>query len=166
MRKFVPAIIVAGLFAGFGFALSLTDLGLQHEGKTGLKDMCAVINANNALLEALSGADLVTGSVAVARITNAAASIGPSIGGSIPVAAITNAAASIGPSIGGSIPVAAITNAAASVGPSIGGNISNTAITNALAALKAAGYPWTTNSIAGLSNIVFNAYGQFIALQP
>ena len=126
MRKFVPAIIVAGLFAGFGFALSLTDLGLQHEGKTGLKDMCAVINANNVLLEALSGADLTTGNIAVARITNAAASIGPSIGG----------------------------------------NISNTAITNALAALKAAGYPWTTNSIAGSSNIVFNAYGQFVALQP
>ena len=146
MRKFVPAIIVAGLFAGFGFALSLTDLGLQHEGKTGLKDMCAVINSNNVLLEALSGADLVTGNIAVARITNAAASVGPSIGGNIPVAAITNAAAS--------------------VGPSIGGNISNTAITNALAALKAAGYPWTTNAIAGLSNIVFNAYGQFIALQP
>ena len=146
MRKFVPAIIVAGLFAGFGFALSLTDLGLQHEGKTGLKDMCAVINANNVLLEALSGADLTTGNIAVARITNAAASVGPSIGGNIPVAAITNAAAA--------------------VGPSIGGNISNTAITNALAALKAAGYPWTTNSIAGTSNIVFNAYGQFVALQP
>jgi hypothetical protein len=53
----------------------------------------------------------LTGNIAQARITNALATAGATIGGNIPVAAITNAAGSVGASIGGNIPVAAVTNA-------------------------------------------------------
>ena len=59
----------------------------------------------------IAGASIVSGNIAVARITNAMASAGATIGGNIPAAALTNAAGSVGSSIGGNIPAAALTNA-------------------------------------------------------
>lgn len=45
----------------------------------------------------IAGSSIVSGNIAVARITNAASTVGASIGGNIPVAALTNAlAGSIG----------------------------------------------------------------------
>ena len=81
----------------------------------------------------IPAASVTSGNLAVARITNAAATVGSYIGGNIPVAAMTNAAGSIGASIGGNIPVAAMTNAAGSIGASIGGNVPIASLTNALA---------------------------------
>lgn len=71
-------------------------------------------NGDVAVAGALTGTipatSISSGNIASARLTNAAGSLGPSIGGNIPVAAITNAAGSIGASIGGNIPAAAMTN--------------------------------------------------------
>lgn len=78
-------------------------------------------------------ASRLTGNVAVARITNAAATVGASIGGNIPVAAMTNAAGSIGAFIGGNVPLASVTNAGATLGPYVLGNIPAASLTNALA---------------------------------
>jgi len=97
--------------------------------------------------------NIASGNLALARITNAAATVGSAIGGNIPVAAITNALTTGGASVGGNVPLAAITNAlvtgtlaanltgniavaritnaAATVGASIGGNIPIAALTNA-----------------------------------
>ena len=91
-------------------------------------------NASNlATSQTLSGAASVTtggvvtllGNIPVARITNAAGSVGASIGGNIPVAAITNAAGSVGAFIGGNIPVGALTNALAA-------NLGTVNVTNSL----------------------------------
>lgn len=111
MRKYIPSILVATTIAGLGFALSLTRTTVKNEGETGLKNLCQLIDANSVKLEALSGADITTGNIAVARITNAAASVGPSIGGNIPKAALTNALATAGDTIGGNIAQASLTNA-------------------------------------------------------
>ena len=79
----------------------------------------------------------LTGNIAVARMTNAAGTVGGSIGGNIPEAALTNAAGSLGDNIGGNIPVAALTNAAGSLGASLGGNIPVAALTNGAGSLGA-----------------------------
>ena len=104
-------------------------------------------------------ASRLTGNVAVARITNAAATVGSYIGGNIPVAAMTNAAGSIGASIGGNIPVAAMTNAAGSIGASIGGNIPVAAISNAFQATLQPAYAAGKFSIAATTQLVFIASG-------
>ena len=90
----------------------------------------------------INGTNITSGNIAVARITNAAATLGPSIGGNIPVAAVTNAAATVGPSIGGNVHAAAITNALATSGPQIGGNIPVAAVSNVFntAGVKLAAY--------------------------
>lgn len=73
----------------------------------------------------------LSGNIAVARMTNGAATLGASIGGNIPVAAITNAAGSVGASIGGNIPVAALTNAFRTPGAIGGGTPAAIACTEA-----------------------------------
>jgi hypothetical protein len=59
-----------------------------------------------------NAANIASGNIDIARVTNAMATAGSTIGGNIPVAAITNALTTGGASIGGNIPIAALTNAA------------------------------------------------------
>lgn len=54
----------------------------------------------------------LSGNVPVARMTNGAGTLGPSLGGNIPLAAMTNGLKTGGAGIGGNIPLAALTNAA------------------------------------------------------
>lgn len=112
------------------------------------------VSGNGSGLTNLNGANIASGNIGVNRLTNGAASLGPSIGGNIPVAAITNAAGSVGPSIGGNIPSAAITNV---INPLFALYVPLTSLTNAIP-------PLTTNdclaTVAGPTNrVVFNAYG-------
>jgi len=73
-----------------------------------------------------NAANIASGNLALARVTNAMATAGSTIGGNIPKAAITNAIATT------VIPKVGITNALASAGSAIGGDIPIAAITNAL----------------------------------
>lgn len=82
----------------------------------------------------IGNAATVSTAVAVSGAMTIATNGETTLAGNIPVARITNAAATVGASIGGNIPVAAITNALTTGGASIGGNITVAALTNALAA--------------------------------
>jgi hypothetical protein len=104
---------------------------------------------SNANISDLAATKL-TGNIAVARMTNAAGTLGSSIGGNIPVAALTNGAGSLGASIGGNIPVAALTNGAGTLGSSIGGAIPAASITNAAGSIGS--YIGGNIPIAALTN--------------